>query len=105
MKTKEYSGKILFKFTNISSFRAGKHAFNLIVVFKKTQQPCTIVAINLIYVNYFKDALKNEDSLRFYSLGRIRMSSLGQRGSVGQKVTIAGFLDRIGHLGGEVLAQ
>ena len=28
------------------------------------------------------------------------MSSLGQRGSVGQKVSIAGFLDRVGHLGG-----
>ena len=28
------------------------------------------------------------------------MSSLGQRGSVGQKVPIAGFLDRVGHLGG-----
>ena len=28
------------------------------------------------------------------------MSSLGQRGLVGQKVSIAGFLDRVGHLGG-----
>ena len=28
------------------------------------------------------------------------MSSLGQRGSVGQKKSIAGFLDRVGHLGG-----
>ena len=31
------------------------------------------------------------------------MSFLGQRGSVGQKVSIAGFLDRVGHLGGVVL--
>ena len=28
------------------------------------------------------------------------MSFLGHRGSVGQKVSIAGFLDRVGHLGG-----
>ena len=28
------------------------------------------------------------------------MSSLGQRGSVGEKVSIAGFLGRVGHLGG-----
>ena len=28
------------------------------------------------------------------------MPSLGQRGSVGQKVSIAGFLDSVGHLGG-----
>ena len=27
-----------------------------------------------------------------------RVSSIGQRGSVGQKVSIAGFLDRVGHL-------
>ena len=42
----------------------------------------------------------NEDLACFYSLGRIRVSSLGHRGSVGQKVSIAEFLDRVGHLGG-----
>ena len=35
----------------------------------------------------------------------IRVSSLGQIGSVGQKVSIAGFLDRVGHLGGVVQWQ
>ena len=43
---------------------------------------------------------QNEDLAGFYRLDRIRVSSLGQRGSVGQKVYIAGFQDRVGHLGG-----
>ena len=51
-------------------------------------------------MNCFKNGPKNENFGRFYSLGRIRVSFLGQRGSVGQKVYIARFLDRVGHLGG-----
>ena len=52
------------------------------------------------FVDCFKNGPKNEVLAWFYSIGRIRVSSLGQRGSVGQNVSIAGFLDRVGHLGG-----
>ena len=54
----------------------------------------------LIFVNCLKNGPKNEDLPCFYSLGRIRVSSLRQRGSVGQKVSIEGFQDKVGYLGG-----
>ena len=54
------------------------------------------------YMDCFKNGLKNEDLAWLYSLGRIGVSSLGQRGSVRQKVSITGFLDRVGHLGGVI---
>ena len=44
-------------------------------------------------------ALKIGQKIRIYP-DRIMVSSLGQIGSIGQKVSIAGFLDRVGHMGG-----
>ena len=48
----------------------------------------------------FKNGPTSEGFAWFYSHVRIRVSSLGQRDSVGQKVSIAGFLERVVHLGG-----
>ena len=59
---KEYSGNILHKFTNISSFKGGKKCYLLVSSIFKTQQPCIIGAINW----YTWIALKMGQKMRIY---------------------------------------